>query len=419
MTERVASSVAVGQAVLTSDAMQDVVTLRVRAESPPRIALFHKGFRPFFLLAALWAAAIVPTWLLVLTGHLSVGPYLTPIYWHAHEMVFGYATAVVAGFLLTAAGNWTQRETAVGVPLVGLAALWIAGRVALLASGSLPPLLVAAVNLAFIPALAFAVGRVIVAAKSRRNYAFVIVLAAMWSAQLAVHLDALGVAPGGQRIGAIVGVDLLILLILVIGGRVIPMFTRNATGAEVRNLRLFDLGALASVAMLGVVDASGGSSRAAAILAGVGALFAAARALRWGTSKTGEQPLLWVLHVGYAWVPFGLALRALSEVVPAVTPSIAMHALTVGALGTVTLGMMVRVALGHTGRSLRSPLPMTIAFAMISVAALVRVVAPLFGPDLYLPGLHASGTLWAFAFTLYVICIGPMLIRRRVDGKHG
>jgi uncharacterized protein involved in response to NO len=398
--------------------MQEILMLRVRPESP-RIAILDKGFRPFFLLAALWAAAIVPAWLLVLGGQVSVGPYLSPVYWHAHEMVFGFATAVVAGFLLTAAGNWTKRETAVGLPLLALALLWVAGRVVLLASGSLPPWLVAGVSLAFIPALAFAVGRVVLEARSRRNYAFVIVLAALWAAQLAVHLDALGVAPGGQRIGAIVGVDLLILLVLVIGGRVIPMFTRNATGVEVRTVRALDVAAIASVALLAVLDASGATGRVPAALSGLAAIFAAARAVRWGSHKIADEPLLWVLHVGYAWVPFGLALRALSEVVPVITPSLATHALTVGALGTVTLGMMVRVALGHTGRMLRSPIPTTLAFAFVSLAALARVFAPLLGPDYYVPSLHLSGGLWALAFVLYAVCIGPMLVRARVDGKPG
>jgi uncharacterized protein involved in response to NO len=398
--------------------MDEVVALRVRPE-PTRVPLLAKGFRPFFLLAAAWAAAAVPLWLGVLGGHVPVGAYVAPAFWHAHEMVFGFATAVVAGFLLTAAGNWTHRETATGLPLLGLALLWVAGRVALLVSSSLPPVLVAAINLAFIPALALAVGRVVFAAKSRRNYAFVLVLAALWAAQLVVHLDALGLAPGGQRNGTLAGVDLLILLVLVVGGRVIPMFTRNATGAVVRHVRPLDAAAIASVAALAILDAAGATGRLPAAVAGAAALLSAGRALRWGGTKAVGEPLLWVLHLGYAWVPIGLALRALSAFVPAIAPSLATHALTVGALGTITLGMMVRVALGHTGRALRSTSPTTIAFVSISLAALARLLAPLSGPAAWLPSLHLAGTLWALAFVLYLVSIGPMLLRTRADGRPG
>ncbi len=398
--------------------MQDAVTLRRRTELP-RFALLQKGFRPFFLLAALWAALAVPLWLVVLAGSVSVGSYLTPTYWHAHEMVFGFSLAVVAGFLLTAAGNWTKRETAVGPPLLALALLWLLGRAAMLASAVLPPVLVAGANLLFLPALGIAVGRVIVGAGSRRNYGFPIVIAALFSAQLAVHLDALGVAPGGQRIGTWVGVDLVVLLILLVGGRIIPLFTRNATGAQVKSVRWLDLSAIGAMALLALLDAAGTSGRAAAVVAGVTAVLAAARALRWGAGRSGREPLLWVLHVGYAWIPLGLALRALSDVVPEVAPTLGLHALTVGAIGTLTLGMMVRVALGHTGRALAAPRTMTVAFVLITLSALVRVLGPLGGISWYLPSLHAAGTLFCLAFALYAVRMGPVLVRARVDGRPG
>lgn len=399
--------------------MQDVATLRIRRDER-RFALLQKGFRPFFLLAALFAVAIVPLWILVLTGYLSVGSYLAPTQWHAHEMVFGFSVAVVAGFLLTAAGNWTKRETATGLPLLALCLLWLAGRVVFFLDASLPATAIAAVDLAMLPAIALVVGRVLVGTANRRNYGFLGVLAVLWLAQLSVHLGAMGIlSPTWQSTGSIVGVDLVVLLILLVGGRIIPMFTRNATGAEgIANVRWLDRAALASMALLVVVDATGTTGWILAVVAAAAALTSAARAARWGTRHTFREPLLWVLHVGYFFVPVGLALRAAAAVTD-LGSSAALHALTVGAIGTLTLGMMARVSLGHTGRLLRADRALGVAFALIALGAVVRVGGGLAAGGAYTPSLHASATLWTLAFAIYLVRLGPALFAARPDGKPG
>jgi uncharacterized protein involved in response to NO len=383
------------------------------------VPLFAKGFRPFFLLAALWAGVALPLWLIAYRGLLSVGTYVAPTYWHAHEMVFGYAIAVVAGFLLTAAGNWTQRETLVGAPLFALSVLWVLGRVTMFASAALPPAVVAGSNLLFLPVLSVVLARVIYGARSRRNYGIPIVVAALFAAQLLVHLDALGLFPGGQRLGVWLGVDLLVLLILVIGGRIIPLFTRNATGAATQNRVWLDRGALAAMALLVAADAVNANGLVVAMLAGVTGLLAAARAVSWGAGSTLRKPILWVLHVGYAFVPVGLLLRALGAAMPVVSPSLALHALTVGAIGVLTFGMMVRVALGHTGRPIQASSTMTAAMVLMVSSALVRVVGPLVAPAHTWQSLHSAGTLWSLAFLLFLVQLGRALVAPRADGKPG
>lgn len=386
----------------------------------PRSALLAKGFRPFFLLAAVWAIVAVPLWLVVQAGGADLGVYLVPADWHAHEMVFGFSVAVVAGFLLTAAANWTQRETATGALLLGLCVLWIAGRVALLASGVLPPALVATISLAFLPVLAIVIGRVIVLAKSKRNYGIVLVLAALFAAQLLTHVGALQHDLMLERRGSLLGVDLILVLIAVVGGRVIPLFTRNATKAsDIESNAWVDRAAIASVAVAGLADVLLLSGPALAAIMAVAAVLNALRMRRWGVQHTLREPLLWVLHVGYFFLPIGLALRAVAELTPHVQASAALHATTVGAIGVLTLGMMARVSLGHTGRAIVAPKAITVAFVLVILAAIVRVVGPMIGGRVSTPSLHAAATLWSLAFLLYVARIAPVLVAPRPDGRPG
>jgi uncharacterized protein involved in response to NO len=389
--------------------------------APPAVALLGKGFRPFFLLAAAFAIAIVPIWLFVVRGVVAPGPYVEPASWHAHEMVFGFLVAVIAGFLLTAVGNWTGRETAVGAPLGGLALLWIAGRVAMAFAAELPRGLPALVDLAFLPALAIALARPLLATKNRRNFVMIAILAALFVANLFVHAEGLGLAAAGSaRRAALAGVDLVLLVALIIAGRVFPMFTRNATRvASIRSVRSLDVLTIAGMAALTALDVALPDSRTAAIFAGAVGVVAALRSMHWGARHSFGQPLLWILHTGYAWLALGLVLRAVAAFAGAVPASLATHALTVGAFGALTLGMMARVSLGHTGRTLAPPRPMTVAFAAINLAAFARAVVPIFAPAWYFEALVAAGTLWVVAFGLFLICYAPMLARPRVDGKAG
>jgi uncharacterized protein involved in response to NO len=384
------------------------------------LPLAAKGFRPFFLLAAVFAAAIVPLWLLVQAGVVGPGAYFDATSWHAHEMLFGYAVAVIAGFLLTAVGNWTERETLVGTPLLGLCGLWIAGRVAMTFPQLLPTGAPALVDVAFLPALGVVLARPLLAAGNRRNYSMIGVLALLAAGNLAMHLDALGVLSAWKRRAALGALDVVVVLLLVMAGRVFPMFTKNATrGAAIRSLPPLDVLAIAAMVLLTALDIGLPEHRAGGLVAAVAGLLAAARALHWGAWRTAKHPLLWILHVGYAWIPVGLLLRALATVDGRVPMTLATHALTVGAIGALTLGMMARVALGHTGRMLEAPRPAVAAFALVTLAALVRVAGPLAVPSRYLATVVVAGVLFGAAFALFAIAYVRILASPRVDGKSG
>ena len=389
--------------------------------SRPRYAVAAKGFRPFFLLASAFAVAIVPMWLLVVAGLLKPGSYLDATSWHAHEMVFGFAVAVIAGFLLTAIGNWTQRETVVGAPLIALAALWTLGRVAMLTAGSLPRGVPALVDLAFLPTLVVVLARPLIATGNRRNFVMLAILLALFAANVVVHLEALGLVElGSAKRACLAGIDIVVLVILIIAGLVFPMFTRNATGvATIRSIPWLDVATIVAMALLTVADVFVRESAFVFAGAGIVGLLAAARTVHWGARHSLRQPLVWILHVGYAWIPIGLVLRAVAGFDSAVPRSFAVHALTVGAIGSITLGMMGRVSLGHTGRTLAPAPLLTWAFVAITGAAFARAVVPLFAPSAYFPSPVIAGVLWTAAFLIYVVVYAPILTRPRVDGKAG
>lgn len=377
------------------------------------IPLFAKGFRPFFLAAALFATLMVPLWVLVLFGTISVKSHLDPVTWHAHEMVFGFTAAVLAGFLLTAVGNWTSRETATGRSLAALTALWIAGRLAMTMGAGLPSALVAGIDLAFLPAVALAIGRPIFAAKNRRNYVVLAMVLALFAANAAVHF-------GPPRAALLVGVDLVTFFMVVITGRVVPMFTRNATrSTRVRSHPKLDMAAALSLVVVAAVDGARAGGIVAFAAYALAAALVAARAVHWDALASRRDPLLLVMHAGHAWIPIGLALRAASAVAPTLPASAGLHALTVGAIGALTLGMMARVSLGHTGRPLAAPAPIAGAFALVTTAAVVRVFVPLVAPGLYVRALSATAVLWALAFALYVAGYARILGAPRADGKPG
>jgi uncharacterized protein involved in response to NO len=392
-----------------------------RPATPVALPLLAKGFRPFFLMAGLFAAAMVPIWVLVQLGVAQPGAYFDATFWHAHEMIFGYAAAVIAGFLLTAVGNWTERETAVGLPLLGLCALWLAGRVAVTFPQLLPAAATAAIDVAFLPALAVVLARPLVAAGNRRNFVMLGVLAALAAANVAMHLDVLGALPGWRRRAALGALDVVVVLLLVMAGRVFPMFTRNATrSATIRSVPALDALAIGSMAALTVGDVAIPDRRALlGALAAVAGVLAAARAAHWGTASTARHPLLWILHVGYAWIPAGLLLRAVAAATDRVPSTLATHALTVGAIGALTLGMMARVALGHTGRMLEAPRPAAAGFALVTLSALIRVVGPLAFPTHYLATVVIAGLAFGVAFALFAASYGRLLASPRVDGKSG
>ena len=379
------------------------------------------GFRPFFLLAAIFAAASVPLWILIYQGVLDPVSYLPPTIWHAHEMVFGFAIAVIAGFLLTATSNWTGRRTATGAGLAALAGLWIAGRVAIFAGAGLPDWLVMGLDAAFLPVLAIALAMPILAAGNRRNIIFPVVLLVLGAVNLSIHLGALGAIDWDPARGLRVAIDLILLMIGVLGGRVIPSFTKNALPqARVNPCPKASVLALLSLATLAVAEAAIDLPPVMGTLALAAGIINALRMRGWGSLATGRQPILWILHVGYGWLAIGLILRGVAELSGVIPADAGIHALTLGAIGSMIIGMMSRVALGHTGRSI-VPAKLTIAaYWLVNAAALLRVAFALIPGDGWrMTALAGSGALWSLAFLFFAIVYLPILSRPRADGRAG
>lgn len=385
------------------------------ARVPTRFALWALGFRPFYLLASVFAALSTPLWALQFSGILN-HTYLSEPLWHAHEMVFGFALAVIVGFLFTAGRNWTQRPTPTGWMLAALVALWVAGRVLVLTPFAAAA---AAVNIAFPLAAAVALAIPFVKAGNRRNYFFVGLLVLLAVAAGAVHLSQLGATrlPAGP--GIQLALDVILFILAVMGGRVIPMFTNNGVpGAAASRRPWVEKAALGLVLVLTVADAIGPNGLAFAVLAALACVAHAWRWALWQPWRTARVPLVWVLHLAYLWVPLHLALRALAELGMA-PQSAATHALTVGAVGGLIIGMMTRTARGHTARPLHADRYDTACYVLVLLAAAVRVGLPLAAPALTVPAVLGSAALWSAGFGLYAVRYWPVLSRPRLDGRPG
>jgi uncharacterized protein involved in response to NO len=386
--------------------------------APPRLALFEKGFRPFFLLGAAFALAAVPCWLLALRGGLQPGGAFGAMHWHAHEMLFGFSGAIIAGFLLTAVSNWTGRETATGWPLAALAALWALGRGALFWADRLPKFLPAALDLAFLPVLALICALPLLGARNQRNYGFVGMLLSLSIANGLSHWAALHGDGLALRSAHHAALNLIVLMMVVMTGRVVPMFTRNATKLEwVRGITLLERCSIAAVLLLTIAELWPGAERASTVLAIIAALLLLARMRFWGTAHTFSQPLLWILHVGTLWLPVGLLLRAAASLTPLVPVASSLHALTVGAIGSLTLGMMARVSLGHTGRLLRAAPAMNVGLGCLCAAAVLRVLAPFLPGAQYFAALTLAGLVWSSAFALFLLSYWTILLSPRADAR--
>ncbi|MBK1709354.1 NnrS family protein [Marichromatium gracile] len=383
----------------------------------PTPAVLGQGFRPFFLAATLAAIADIVLWLAMLHGYWPWPHHLSGVGWHAHEMLFGYFAAVMAGFLLTAARNWTGVATPTGTTLAALLALWLAGRVAPWLGG--PPLLAAALDLAFLPALAVALRDALWHGPNRANRAFMALLAAMSLAGAMAHLGALGWLAGGETRGHRLMLDLVVILLVLISARVMPFFIeRGLAGARPRTWPALEraLPALGlALALTDLIAPLGVLAGALAIALG-GALLV--RLAGWHDRRLWRTPMLAVLYVGLLWLALGLVLDGLSAL-GALAPRGALHALTVGAIGVVTLGMMARVTLGHSGRPMRAGRTTRVAFALINLAALARGLGPVVLPEGYRLWLVVGGACWIGAFALFLWVYAPMLVRPRADGLIG
>ncbi|MGH8272679.1 MAG: NnrS family protein [Gammaproteobacteria bacterium] len=377
--------------------------------SPPVLAL---GFRPFFLLAGTFAVVAIVLWVFVLAGR---GPALGPL-WHGHEMLFGYTGAVIAGFLLTAAKNWTGRATLVRAPLAAIALVWVAARIVVALSGA-PNGLKAALCAGFFVFLAVGIGRPIIATGKRRNYGILVVLGVFAALELLYWL-----APA-MRARVLEGTLLFIMvMVAIIGGRVLPAFTRNATaGLRVRPGGLWRdwmaMATLVALSILALIPESPGLLFAA--IAALGALAHGLRMLGWGGEKTFRRPILWILHGAYFCLPAGLALFAAQACGAAIPPFVPMHVLAVGALGLMTLGMMTRVTLGHTGRLIVANKTTTLAYALLIAAVVVRAGGPFLGAGSYQTVMIVAVILWSLAFLIFIAAYAPKLVTPRADGKPG
>ncbi len=382
-------------------------------------ALFALGFRPFFLAAGISALVLLGLWLAFWQGVVPAKAYFTLVEWHAHEMLFGYASAVIAGFLLTAVKNWTGMAVPTGRLLLIISGVWLLGRILVVTPGA-PQWLVAAVDLVFIPLVGWSLWRPLWHGQNKVNRMFLLIFAGMTLANLLVHLDVMGVAQKLWPRGVYLMVDMVLLVLLLVAGRVVPFFTEKAVPGARSTVRPWvEKGTFISMVIATVAELAlpHGPLAGAALL--VVALIQGIRLSGWYNPGVWRVPILWVLHIGYAWLVLGLTLRGLSGfgVLP---PSVALHAVTVGGIGVLTLGMMSRVALGHTGRNINDTGPLIpVAFVLLNLAAVMRVFGPWFAPQQFNLWIDIAGGLWILAFTLFALVYTPILIRPRIDGRPG
>lgn len=385
------------------------------ASSQQPFALWSIGFRPLYLLAGLFAVITISCWTAQFAGWVG-HVYLPNSLWHAHEMIFGYAFAVIVGFLFTAVRNWTDRSTPSGAVLAATVALWFAARVCVLADW---PIIAAIADTAFAVSAAGGIAVPLIGSKSRRNYFFIALFLALGAVNLVFYLAMGGLIDFPVRRGLQVGLDLILFIIAVMGGRVIPMFTANAVpGAKPTRLKWLEHACLASVLALIAADLSGLSALGTGVITGFAGIAHAARLALWRPWFTVRRPILWILHVSYAWIVVHFALRSFAAF-DLVAASLASHALTVGTVGGLTIGMMTRTARGHTGRPLQAGPVETISYVLVQLAAVTRVFVPMLAPSLYLDAVVVSGMLWSLAFLLFAIMYWPILSRPRIDGRSG
>lgn len=389
------------------------------AASPP---ILRGGFRPFFFFGAVWAVVALALWLGALLSGLDLPSALAPLAWHRHEMLFGFVGAIVAGFLLTAIPNWTGRLPIAGWPLAALIGLWLVARLAVLGSERIGLAAAALLDVGFYVVLALVGAREILAAKNR-NLPLVAMVLLFGAANAIDYASMSGLLADGEA-GFRAGIALVTVMISVIGGRIVPSFTRNWLVKQGHDRRLpeqpnrFDIGVVIAtiVAMLAWVLVP--TTQVAGLALLVAGILQLARLARWSGWRTLSDPLVAILHLGYLWVPTGMGLLGWSILDTAIPRTAAVHALTAGAMATMILAVMTRATLGHTGRGLRAGPATILAYALVTLGAILRVVAPLGALD-YRVGLEAAGVLWAGAFIVFLAVYGPILGRSRPDKSPG
>jgi len=398
-------------------------------ERPSFVAFFSYGFRPFFLGAAVYAVVIMAVWLCWIATVAANGSHDwlpvagSPYAWHAHEMVFGFAGAAVAGFLLTAVPNWTGALPLSGTPLALMFAVWFAGRLVIGLSGVLPYPLVAGVDLAFLPVLGAVAARQLFIKPALRNVVFLIILAALTLTNVTYHLAISGILAINPLIPMRHSVILVAIMIAIIGGRIIPTFTHNwlhlyrKADQLPQRVGWLDAASIISIAIFALLEVAGGPVLLLGGAALIAAVLNATRLALWRGFATLEEPIIWILHLGYAWIVVGLLLSAAAALTNFVSGAISIHAFATGAIGTMVMAVMSRASLGHTGRPLIAPRAIVAAYWLITLAALFRVLGPLLAPQYDMIILTGAALAWIAAFGLFAFVYAPILTTPRVHTK--
>ncbi|MBT9550106.1 MAG: NnrS family protein [Hydrogenophaga sp.] len=390
------------------------------APQPPGWPLLRLGFRPFYLGAASFALLAVPLWVVLFLSRWNLTMALPPLLWHAHDMLFGFAIAVILGFLLTAVKAWTGLVTPRGAFLGALALLWLAARVAAVTG---PYALYAVLDLALLPLVAAVLTRLLLRAGNRRNLPLAGMLMLLALANGVFHLGVIGALDVSPLTPLHAALALIVMIECVIAGRVIPAFTMSATpGLKLQVRTPVERAALALTALALLLwvlaPASSGWNMVGGLAFSLAAVAQVGRLLQWRPAMTRHRPILWILHVSYAWIPFGLALLAAARF-GWIGVSAGVHALAIGATAGLIIGMMTRTARGHTGRALQVSRPEITAYLLVMLAAAVRVLLPLAVPPWLPLALVISAAAWSVAFAIYLFIYTPWLLQTRFDGKDG
>ena len=394
------------------------------AAERPSHPLWGRAFRPFFLFGSAYGALAIGVWTAMWAGFLPFPTGYPPTWWHAHEMLFGFVAAAVAGFLLTAAPVWTGREALAGRPLAALATLWVLGRIAMGMAGVIPAPLVAAIDGAFLPVVALVLARTVIGTGQYRNYGVVALVAVLAVVDAAVHAHFAGLVSGAASRAFRFTVDVVVVLVVVIGGRITPAFTatwlmRTGVDAQVRSWRWLDRVAVAGAVLVALADLVAPRTGVSGAVAAAAGLAVAARMAGWQTVRTWRDPLVWSLHAGMAWVVIGFALVAAGDLGGDVPATAGLHALTAGSMGAMIMAVVTRVSLGHTGRLLVLPRFAAASYVLVHVGALLRVAAAVMGGRAAASVLLTAGVVWASAFAWFAFVYAPILVSPRPDGKPG
>jgi uncharacterized protein involved in response to NO len=401
---------------MTPQALPIFPTERAPTPAPQGWPPLRLGFRPFYLGAALFALLAVPLWVALFLGQVTLPLSVEPVLWHAHEMLFGFATAVIVGFLLTAGKAWTGLATPRGALLGGLALLWVGARVAAVVA---PYPVYAGLDLPLLPVVAAILIGLLVRARNRRNLPLAAILVLLSLANLAFHLAATGTIAVSPVRTLHAGLGLIVMIECVMAGRVVPAFTMSATpGLKLTVRPMLEAATLSVTALALALWVFAPPGLVTSCVFGFAAVLHLGRQWQWHSWVTRRRPILWILHAAYAWIAVGFGLLALAQIGWA-SVSAGVHALAIGASGGLSIGMITRTACGHTGRPLQASKAEVLAYALVMAAAVLRVLLPLVAPQHLVGSLICAALAWCGAFAIYLVVYTPWLVTTRLDGKDG